>query len=86
MNENIVLTIVELGASILIEGIILTMIFNWITNKAQDKQQQNLQQEMQNLEKQNRYDFEQTMKAIHESKTEIISQIKESSKDGENKC
>lgn len=86
MNENIVLTIVELGASILIEGIILTMIFNWISDKHQEKQQKSLQQEMQNLEKQNRYDFEQIMKAIQESKTEIISQIKESSKDGENKC
>jgi type II secretory pathway pseudopilin PulG len=83
LNENIILTIVELGVSILIEGILLTMVFNWISNKQQEKQQQNLQQEMKNLEKQNRYDFEQLLKAIHESKTELISQIKESSKDGE---
>jgi uncharacterized membrane-anchored protein YhcB (DUF1043 family) len=82
MNENIVLTIVELGASILIEGVILAMVFNWISNKAQEKQQQNLQQEMQNLEKQNRHDFDQIMKAIQTAKTEIISQIKESSKGG----
>lgn len=83
MSENIILTIVELGTSILVEGIILTMIFNWISDKAQEKQQKNLQTEMQNLEKQNRYDFENIMAAIQESKTEIISQIKESSKDGE---
>jgi uncharacterized membrane-anchored protein YhcB (DUF1043 family) len=82
MNENIILTIVELGASILIEGVILAMVFNWISNKAQEKQQQNLQQEMQNLEKQNRHDFEQIMKSVQVAKTEIISQIKESSKGG----
>jgi uncharacterized membrane-anchored protein YhcB (DUF1043 family) len=82
MNENVVLTIIELGASVLVEGIILAMVFNWISNKSQEKQQRNLQQEMQNLEKQNRYDFEQIMKAIQIAKTEIISQIKESSKGG----
>jgi len=83
MNENTILTIVELIISILVEGIILAMVFQWISNKAQEKQQQNLQTEMQNLEKQNRLDFESIMKAIHETKTELISQIKESSKDGE---
>lgn len=83
MRENIILTVIELGASILVEGIILTMIFNWVSDKAQEKQQKNLQSEMQNLEKQNRFDFENIMAAIQEAKTEIISQIKESSKDGE---
>jgi len=83
MNENTILTIVELIISILVEGIILAMVFQWISNKTQEKQQQNLQTEMQNLEKQNRLDFESMMKAIHETKTELISQIKESSKDGE---
>jgi uncharacterized membrane-anchored protein YhcB (DUF1043 family) len=78
MNENTILTIVELVISILVEGIILAMVFQWISNKSQEKQQQNLQTEMQNLEKQNRYDFEQIMKAIQIAKTEIISQIKES--------
>lgn len=83
MTENIILTVIELTISILIEGIILAMIFNWISDKAQEKQQQNLQNEMQNLEKQNRFDFENIMQAIQEAKTEIISQIKESTKDGE---
>lgn len=78
MNENIVLTIIELGASILVEGIILTMIFNWISDKAQEKQQKNLQQEMQNLEKQNRFDYEQIMQAINQARLDIISEIKES--------
>lgn len=83
MDNNIVLTIVELTISIIIEGVILAMIFQWISNKSTEKQQQNLQTEMQNLEKQNRFDFESIMKAIQETKTEIISQIKESAKEGE---
>jgi uncharacterized membrane-anchored protein YhcB (DUF1043 family) len=83
MNENIILTIVELGASILVEGIILAMVFNWITDKSQRKQQDNLKSEMHNLEKQNRFDFETIMKSIQESKTELISQIKESHKGSE---
>ena len=83
MDNNIILTIIELVISLIVEGIILAMVFQWISNKSTEKQQQNLQTEMQNLEKQNRLDFESIMKAIHETKTEIISQIKESSKDGE---
>ena len=83
IDNNIVLTIIELVISLIVEGIILAMVFQWISNKSTEKQQQNLQTEMQNLEKQNRLDFEQIMKAIQEAKTELISQIKESAKDGE---
>lgn len=83
MNENIVLTIVELVISIMIEGIILAMVFQWISNKSTEKQEQNLKQEMQNLEKQNRKDYESIMNAIQLAKSEIISQVKESSKEGE---
>ena len=83
MDNNIILTIIELVISLIVEGIILAMVFQWISNKAQEKQQQNLQREMQNLEKQNRYDFEQIMKAIQIAKTEIINQVKESAQDGE---
>jgi uncharacterized membrane-anchored protein YhcB (DUF1043 family) len=78
MSENIILTVIELGASIIIEGIILAMIFNWIRDKAQEKQQQHLQREMQNLEKQNKFDYEQIMQAINQARLDIISEIKES--------
>jgi uncharacterized membrane-anchored protein YhcB (DUF1043 family) len=78
MSENIILTVIELGASIIIEGIILAMIFNWISDKAQEKQQQHLQREMQNLEKQNKFDYEQIMQAINQARLDIISEIKES--------
>jgi hypothetical protein len=78
MSENILLTVIELFSGILIEGVILAMVFNWISDKSQDNQQEHLQKEMQNLEKQNKFDFEQLQKEIRDSKTDIINQIKES--------
>ena len=85
MSENIILTVIELGASLIIEGIILSMIFNWIANKETQKQEQSLRAEMNNIETQNKLIFEQLQQEIKQSKTELISQIKESaSKGGKN--
>jgi len=84
MSENIVLTVIELGASLIIEGIILSMIFNWIANKETQKQEQSLRAEMNNIETQNKLIFEQLQQEIRQSKTELISQIKESAKGGKN--
>jgi adenine-specific DNA methylase len=78
MNQNIILTVIELVLSLIIEGIILSMIFNWIANNQNDKQQKNLQNEMNNIEAQNKFIYKQLQDEIHEAKTEIISQIKES--------
>jgi adenine-specific DNA methylase len=78
MNENIVLTIIEFGASLIVEGIILSMVFNWIANKETTKQQQNLQKEMNNIEVQNKFIYEQLQREIQTAKNEIISQTKES--------
>jgi uncharacterized membrane-anchored protein YhcB (DUF1043 family) len=69
---------VELGISFIVEGIILSMIFNWIANKETEKQQNNLQKEMNNIEIQNKFNYEQLQKEIRDCKTDIISQIKES--------
>ena len=85
MNPNIVLTIIELGTSLIIEGIILSMIFNWIANKETQKQEQSLRAEMSNIETQNKLIYEQLQQEIRQAKTELISQIKESaSKGGKN--
>ena len=78
MNENIVLTIVEFVASLIVEGIILSMIFNWISNKETEKQQQKLKKEMTNIEEQNKFIFEQLQTEIRDSKLDLINQIKES--------
>ena len=78
MNQNIILTIIEFGASLIVEGIILSMVFNWIANKETNKQQQNLQKEMSNIEIQNKFIYEQLQDEIRDAKSDIISQIKES--------
>jgi adenine-specific DNA methylase len=85
MSENLVLTIVELVISLIIEGIILSMVFNWIANKETQKHEQNLKAEMNNIETQNKFIYEQLQKEILQAKTEVISQVKESaSKGGKN--
>lgn len=82
MNQNILLTILEFIASTIVEGLILAGVFQWLSNKDQQKQQEMLAQEMNNIEKQNKFDYEQFMQSIQNAKTEIISQIKESNKKG----
>lgn len=64
------------------------MIFNSISNKSSEKQNQQLKGEMNNIETQNKFQYEQLVKTIESAKTEIISQIKESAynnKGGQNK-
>jgi|tagenome__1003787_1003787.scaffolds.fasta_scaffold20888704_3 transcriptional antiterminator len=78
MNENIILTIIEFGASILVEGVILSMLFSWIDNRSQEKQEQHITNELNNIEKQNKFDFEQLQAEIRTSKQDILNQIKES--------
>jgi adenine-specific DNA methylase len=82
MNENIVITIVEFIASLIVEGIILSMVFNWIANKETEKQQKSLQKEMSNIEIQNKFIYEQLQQEIRQAKTELIKQVKESAMKG----
>ena len=77
-QQSILLTLVEFLASLLIEGVILTFIFQHIANKIQNQSEQNLQQELQQVEQQNKLIYEQLQLEIRQAKTEIISQIKES--------
>lgn len=78
INQDILLTVIEVVIGIVVEGVILSMIFAYIANQSSEKQNSALKGEMNNLEQQNKFQFEQTLKAIQEAKTEIISQIKES--------
>lgn len=75
--KDILFSVIELVISILIEGIILAGLFQWISTKAQTKQEQNLQEEMSNLEKQNKFDFEQLQAEIRATKQDILNEIKE---------
>jgi uncharacterized membrane-anchored protein YhcB (DUF1043 family) len=81
MSEQLYLSIIEMGISLIIEGIILSMVFNWIANKETAKQEKNIQDEMNNIETQNKFIYEQLAKEIYNAKTELISQVKESAKD-----
>lgn len=80
MNQNIMLTLAEFGASLVLEGIILGIIFQMISNKSSEKQRQHLQTEMNTIERQNRHNIDLIMDELREVKSELISQIKESSK------
>lgn len=78
MNQAIVISVIELFVGIVVEGIILSMIFGYITNQSSEKQYKHLKEEMNNIEVQNKFIYEQLLKSVEKSKTEIISQIKES--------
>lgn len=81
MNNDIVLTIIQIVFSLIFEGIILSMVFAFIANQTSEKQNNALKTEMANIEVQNKFIYEQLLKSIENSKTEVISQIKESEAD-----
>jgi hypothetical protein len=78
MNQQILLAVIEIGTSLIVEGIILSMIFAYISNQTSEKQNKALKNEMSNIEIQNKFIFDQLNTKIENTKTEIISQIKES--------
>lgn len=75
--ENLTLTIIEMVISLIVEGVILGLIFQQITNKSEEKMQQNLKTEMSVIEQQNKFDFEQLQTEIRNAKADIINEIKE---------
>jgi len=77
MSEQIYLAIIEIFVGIVIEGVLLSMIFAYISNASSEKQNRNLKDEMNNIETQNKFQFEQITNQITQIKTELISQIKE---------
>lgn len=81
MNENLMLTVVEMVVSLIVEGVILGLIFQGIANKSEEKMQQNLKTEMSVIEQQNKFDFEQLQTEIRNAKADIINEIKEATKE-----
>lgn len=77
MNQNIVLSILEFVSSVIVEGIILSFVFMWISNQATEKQQQHLQKEMSNIEVQNKFIYEQLQQEIRSARIDVIGEIKE---------
>lgn len=77
MEHNIFLTIIEFISSLLMEGVILGLVFQLISNRSTSKTAESLQSELSNVEKQNKFIFEQLQQEIKDSKLDILSQIKE---------
>lgn len=71
-------SIVEVFISLVVESTILAGIFSYLANRANEKQEMNLQKEMTKIEQQNKMIYQQLSQLAVEQKTEIISQIKES--------
>ena len=78
MNEQLYIAIIEMFIGIVIEGILLSMVFAFIANQTSEKQNKALQDEMSNIEVQNKFIYEQLKNDLAQTKDEIISQIKES--------
>lgn len=77
MNQNIILTIVEFVASLIVEGVVLGFIFQFISNRSQEEQRKNLQEELKSIEQQNRFNHYQTVGEVKSARDDILSQIKE---------
>ena len=73
--NNIMLTIIDIFISLVIESIILSGVFMFISDKTSGRQQQFLQNEMNNIEKQNKFDFEQLQDEIRLVKSELLNEI-----------
>ena len=78
MSEQLYISIIEMFIGIVIEGILLSMIFAYLSNQTSEKHNESLKNEMANIEAQNKFIYDQLKKEINDAKTEIISQIKES--------
>lgn len=78
MSQEIFLTVIEVMIGIVVEGVILSMIFAYIANLSSEKQNHHLKQEMNNIEAQNKFIYQQITNTLEKTKSEIISQIKES--------
>ena len=83
--KEITLSLIEIFISLFIETVILGGVFTWVANKTNEKMEAKLKEELleQNqliykLENQNTLIYEELQKSIEASRTDIISQIKES--------
>lgn len=75
--KDITLSLIEIFISLIVETVILGGLFAWISNKASQTMQQKLQDEMNNIEAQNKFIFQQIKEEMRMSRKDIISQIKE---------
>lgn len=80
MTQNIIFSLIEIGISIIFESIILGLIFQQLSNRAVTDTKKALQTEMQKIEEQNKFDFEQLQKEIRNARNDMLAEIKEANK------
>jgi cell division protein FtsB len=77
MNQ-LTYSIIEVFISLVVESTILAGVFSYLTNRANEKQEQKLQIELTKIEQQNKLIFQEISKQSSQHRTDIINQIKES--------
>lgn len=83
MNQ-ITLTVMEVFISLVVESTILAGIFSYLSNRANEKQEQKLRDELTKIEQQNKLIYQELTKQIQLSRNDIIAEIKESAEYGTN--
>jgi hypothetical protein len=80
--KDITFSVIEIFVSLIIETVIMGGLFTWISNKTAKTNEQQLKDEMATIEAQNKLIFQELKGEITQAKTEIISQVKESTSKG----
>lgn len=76
--KEITFSLIEIFISLVVETIILGALFTWVGNKSAQRTEQQINDDLKCIEEQNKTDFKLLQSEIRLSKSEIISQIKES--------
>jgi hypothetical protein len=76
--KDITLSLIEIFISLVVETVILGGLFTWVANKSSEKMEAKRKDEIVKLEKQNTLIYRELSNAVSTSRTDIISQIKES--------
>jgi hypothetical protein len=80
--KDITFSVIEIFVSLIIETVIMGGLFTWISNKTAKANEQQLKDEMATIEAQNKLIFQELKNEITQAKSEIISQVKESTSKG----
>lgn len=80
--KEITFSLIEIFISLIVETIILGGLFTWISNKANQQMQQKMTDEMNNIEAQNKFIYQQLVGEMTKNRNDLIAQIKESSSNG----
>jgi hypothetical protein len=78
--KEITFSLIEIFISLIVETIILGGLFTWVSNKSSVKMETKLNQEMKNIEEQNKLIYQELSKVVYQSRNDVISEIKEVNK------